>query len=59
MSFATKGFDEEITDFYRLTLKLPEPLDKPRDLELDVVDRNGKKDSHWLVVFPHRLAACP
>jgi len=59
MSFATKGFDEEITDFYRLTIKLTEPLEKPRDLQLEVVDRNGKKNSHWLVVYPHRLAACP
>ena len=57
--FATKGFDEEITDFCRLTLKLPEPLDKPRDLQLEVVDANGKRNSHWSAVYPQRLAACP
>lgn len=59
MSLATEGFDKEITDFYRLTLKLPEPLDKPRELDLDVVDANRKKNNRWLIVYPHRLAACP
>ena len=59
VSFATEGFDKEITDLYRLTIRLSESLDKPRDLELDVMDRNGKKNSRWLVVYPHRLAACP
>jgi hypothetical protein len=59
MSFATVGFANEITEFYRLAIKLPEPLDKPRELQLDVLDANGKRNSHWLVVYPHRLAACP
>lgn len=59
LTFATIGFDIEITEYYRLAIKLPEPLDKPRDLDLDVLDANVKKNSHWLVVYPHRLAACP
>jgi hypothetical protein len=59
ITYATEGFDSEITEFYRLTLKLPEHLDKPRDLQLDVVDANGKANSHWLLLYPHRLAACP
>lgn len=59
LTFATAGFDEEITEYYRLAIRLSEPLDKPRDLDLAVLDANGKKNSHWLVVYPHRLPACP
>jgi hypothetical protein len=59
MLFATRGFDKEITDVCRLTIKLPEPLDKPRDFDLDVVNANGKKISRWLIIYPQGLAACP
>jgi hypothetical protein len=59
MTFATKGFDEEITDFYRLALKLPELLDKASDLQLVVEYANGKRNSHWLIIYPHRPAASP
>jgi hypothetical protein len=59
LTFATAGFDEEMTEYYRVAIKLPEPLDKPRDLDLDALDAKGKRNSHWLIVYPHRLAACP
>lgn len=59
MQFATVGFANEITGFYRVTVKLPETLNKPRDWEFKVVDANGKVNNHWRIIYPHQLAACP
>jgi hypothetical protein len=59
MTFAATGFDEESTSSYQLTLKLPEPLDKPSDLKLEAMGANGKRNDHWQTLYPHYLTACP
>ena len=49
---------QEISEFYKLNVKLPARLTKPEQWELEVVDSNGKKDEHMQLFYPHRLAAC-
>jgi hypothetical protein len=58
MFYGTKGFDAEITNVYRLTLRLPEPIKKPRELQLYTLGADGKKNGSWLVIYPNRLASC-
>ncbi len=58
MGLATVGFANEMTGFYRLTIKLADPLKKPRGWELNVVDANGKTNKQWTIIYPHQLASC-
>lgn len=46
----------EINAFYRLEIKLPKPVDKPRDWHLKLVDpQTGKTDRLLLLRYPIRL----
>jgi hypothetical protein len=59
MQYATRGFAHEIATPYRLTLKLPEPLSKPRDWDLSVLDSKGKPNEVLRIRYPQRFAPCP
>ena len=56
---ATLGFENEITLPYRLTVKLPEALNKPREWDLNVVDTKGKINHNLRILYPQKLAPCP
>lgn len=58
MSFAATGLGREISEFYRLQVKLAEPADKSRDWKLEVMDPGTKKQPHLRVIYPHKLAGC-
>jgi hypothetical protein len=59
MVYATRGFAHEISNPYRLTLKLPEPLSKSRDWDLSVLDIQGRVNADLRIHYPQRLAPCP
>ena len=48
----------EMTDSWRVGFRLPQPLDKERDINLQVADESGKRNSHLRVIYPQRLAPC-
>ncbi len=48
---------QQMRRFYRLQIKLPEEVDKPRDWDLKVVDENGKNKRHLEASYP-RLVPC-
>lgn len=48
----------EMMEFYRVGLRLPQPLDKVRDLKFQVLDESSKKSSHLRIIYPQRLAPC-
>lgn len=58
LTLAAKGFYDQITSFYRLDLRLPDPVDKPRKLRLDVVDASGRREKNLQVIYPQQLAPC-
>jgi len=49
---------KEISEVSELNVKLPERLTKPHDWKLEVVDSDGKVNSHVEIVYPRKLAAC-
>ena len=49
----------EMSEFYALGLKLSEPLVKPRDWNLEVLNALGNKHPRLRILYPHKLAACP
>jgi hypothetical protein len=51
-------FYNQVAKFTGLTVRLPAPLAKARDWDLEVVDASGRRDKRLQVVYPHRLAAC-
>lgn len=55
---ATTAFVEEATEFYRLELKLPTRVDKPRDLKVDAVRAASGRASHLEVTYPKQLVPC-
>lgn len=48
----------EISQFYRLELKLPQTVDKPRGWSLKVVETGVSRKQDFRVVYPHELAPC-
>lgn len=58
MSMASLGFGREISEYYRLELKLPQEVEKVRDWKLDVTDRASKKNPRLRVIYPHLLTPC-
>jgi len=48
----------EISEFYELHLTLPEPLGKPRNWKLEVVDPDGEVNRHLEIAYRRKLAAC-
>ncbi|HEV2177139.1 MAG TPA: vWA domain-containing protein [Terriglobia bacterium] len=59
--FASRGLGQEISEFYRVNIRLHEPvLGKPRDWKLEVIaTATGKKIPHLRLVYPRKLAPCP
>ena len=47
-----------VREVYKLSLRLPDPNQKPRGLQLQIVDGDGKKNNNWVVIYPTSLAAC-
>jgi hypothetical protein len=56
--WASHGFAQAIDQFYRLQLQLPTPLDKPRDLKLEIVDGSGTREKSLHVIYPQQLVPC-
>jgi hypothetical protein len=54
----SRGFAQAIDEFYRLQLQLPTPLDKPRDLKLEIVDSSGTREKGAHVIYPTQLVPC-
>jgi Mg-chelatase subunit ChlD len=54
----SRDFAQAIDEFYRLQLQLPTPLDKPRDLKLQVVDGSGARERHVQVIYPTQVVPC-
>ena len=55
---ATVGFANQMTHFYRLTVRLPQEVTKPSEWELNVVDSDGKRNKKWVVTYPNQFAPC-
>jgi hypothetical protein len=49
---------EQMGEFYRLELKLPETVDKPTNWNLEIIGANGKPDRRVEVHYPHQLMPC-
>jgi hypothetical protein len=47
-----------MTESYRVQIKLPEPVEKTRRWELEVVTADGKRNSHLQIIYPRLLAPC-
>lgn len=58
LGVATRQLYEQMGDFYRLEVELPQGSDKPRDWKLEVVDSRGKRRKDLEVVYPRKLAPC-
>jgi hypothetical protein len=48
----------EISEFYSITLQLPETSDKPERLEIKVTESSGRKRKDLLVAYPHKISPC-
>ncbi len=57
--FASRGLAQEIAGFYRLAVRLPELVEKPRSWKLQVVGNSGKRNPHLRVIYPARVGPCP
>ncbi len=55
---AARMMNQEITEFYRLDLELPERLDKPTKWQLEATKLMGGKNVHLRVMYPHKLQPC-
>jgi hypothetical protein len=49
---------EQMGEFYRLDLRLPETVDKPTEWKLEVIDENGRPNHRVEVHYPLRLMPC-
>lgn len=58
LASASRVFYRDIFSFHKIDVRLPEPLRKPRDWRLDVLDASGRRNKHLQVVYPHTLAPC-
>ncbi|HMD86616.1 MAG TPA: vWA domain-containing protein [Terriglobia bacterium] len=58
ITLAARRFHDEFFSFEKLTVRLPEPLAKPHEWKLDVVDASGQRIKHLQVFYPQRLAPC-
>jgi len=53
-----RAFGREISEFYRLEIKLPAPLDRPHSWKLEMSEPKGTKGRPLLVIYPERLMPC-
>jgi len=58
VTFAARAFGQEISEFYRLEIKLPAPLEKPRSWKLEVSAPKGTKGRPFIVIYPEQLMPC-
>jgi hypothetical protein len=58
ITLAAQRFHNEIFSFEKLTVRLPEPLAKPHEWKLEVVDASGRRAKHLQVFYPQRLSPC-
>jgi hypothetical protein len=49
---------QQMGEFYRLDLRLPERVDKPTKWELEVLDAGGKPNRRVEVRYPQQLMPC-
>jgi hypothetical protein len=48
----------EMSEFYSLQIKLPQPVDKVRNWKLEAVSPGSKKNPYVGAIYPHMLAPC-
>ena len=53
-----QGWHNEVCNFQRLSVELPEPVVKPLHWKVEVIDASGRRNKHVRVVYPQRLAPC-
>jgi hypothetical protein len=56
--FGSEGLLSYINGFYRLNVRLPEPVDKPFSWKIELLDESGHRDKHLQAIYPQRLAPC-
>jgi hypothetical protein len=49
---------QEITNFYRITLALPAPVEKPQSLKLDLTGLDKHSAKHFILRYPQQLVPC-
>ena len=54
----TRQLSQQMSEYYRLEIRLPLVVDKPRDWKLEVVDASGKVRRDVEVLYPRRLMPC-
>ena len=58
LMLASGGFAQAIDQFYRVQLRLAAPLDKPRDLKLEILDASRKREKSVQSIYPKQLVPC-
>jgi len=56
---ASRSFAQEMSETYRLEIRLPQTVEGAREWTLEASADSKKKDSHWRVIYPKRLPKCP
>jgi len=52
---SVRYLEQQIAEFYRLDLRLPEPLEKPRKVKLEVVDPTRAEKPNLRIICPRQL----
>ena len=55
---AARAVDAAVSELYKLTIRLPGPLNKDHSWSLEVVDASGQKKKDTSAIYPKELAAC-
>ena len=55
---AVRYLEQPIAEFYRLELRLPEPLEKPGKLKVEVIDPTRAKRPNVRIYHPQQLPPC-
>jgi hypothetical protein len=58
VTYAARAFGGEISEFYRLEIKLPALLDKPHSWKLEMAKPKGTKGRSLILIYPERLVPC-
>ena len=58
LEVALQRLYQQMGEFYRLDLRLPETVDKPTKWKLEVMEANGKPSRQVEVHYPQQLMPC-
>jgi len=58
ISLALQRLSEQMGEFYRLELRLPETVDKPTKWKLEVVEANGRPGGKVEIHYPKEIMPC-